>query len=122
MRASVNAAASALPYAMPSPCTVPLTHTHASLQATKDAGSIAGLEVLRIINEPTAAAIAYGLDKKDAHVSVLFFIFWYCLFEGVKLLNCSQLQHAHDAKPPALLQSVGSLPSVLFSDPGPACL
>jgi heat shock protein 1/8 len=34
-------------------------------QATKDAGLIAGLEVLRIINEPTAAAIAYGLDKKD---------------------------------------------------------
>ena len=35
------------------------------MQATKDAGAIAGLEVLRIINEPTAAAIAYGLDKKD---------------------------------------------------------
>jgi hypothetical protein len=34
------------------------------VQATKDAGSIAGLDVLRIINEPTAAAIAYGLDKK----------------------------------------------------------
>jgi molecular chaperone DnaK (HSP70) len=34
------------------------------LQATKDAGSIAGINVLRIINEPTAAAIAYGLDKK----------------------------------------------------------
>ncbi len=34
-------------------------------QATKDAGAISGLEVLRIINEPTAAAIAYGLDKKD---------------------------------------------------------
>ena len=37
-----------------------------SLQATKDAGAIAGLDVLRIINEPTAAAIAYGLDKKAA--------------------------------------------------------
>ena len=36
------------------------------LQATKDAGAIAGLDVLRIINEPTAAAIAYGLDKKAA--------------------------------------------------------
>ena len=34
-------------------------------QATKDAGAFAGLEVLRIINEPTAAAIAYGLDKKN---------------------------------------------------------
>ena len=68
-----------------------------SLQATKDAGSIAGLEVLRIINEPTAAAIAYGLDKKDAHVSDLFFIFWQCVAEGVELLHCSQLQHADDA-------------------------
>jgi L1 cell adhesion molecule like protein len=35
------------------------------MQATKDAGAIAGLDVLRIINEPTAAAIAYGLDKKQ---------------------------------------------------------
>ncbi len=35
------------------------------VQATKDAGMIAGLDVLRIINEPTAAAIAYGLDKRD---------------------------------------------------------
>jgi L1 cell adhesion molecule like protein len=40
------------------------THT----QATKDAGAIAGLEVLRIINEPTSAAIAYGLDKKASTV------------------------------------------------------
>jgi len=40
----------------------------APTQATKDAGAIAGLEVLRIINEPTAAAIAYGLDKKDTAV------------------------------------------------------
>ncbi len=38
------------------------------IQATKDAGVIAGLEVLRIINEPTAAAIAYGLDKKETSV------------------------------------------------------
>lgn len=38
------------------------------MQATKDAGVIAGLEVLRIINEPTAAAIAYGLDKKETSV------------------------------------------------------
>lgn len=35
------------------------------LQATKDAGQIAGLEVLRVINEPTAAALAYGLDKSE---------------------------------------------------------
>jgi len=45
--------------------TVPAYFNDAQRQATKDAGSIAGLDVLRIINEPTAAAIAYGLDKKS---------------------------------------------------------
>jgi L1 cell adhesion molecule like protein len=46
--------------------TVPAYFTNSQRQATKDAGAIAGLNVLRIINEPTAAAIAYGLDKKTA--------------------------------------------------------
>lgn len=45
--------------------TVPAYFNDAQRQATKDAGAIAGLQVLRIINEPTAAAIAYGLDKKQ---------------------------------------------------------
>ncbi|KGP75182.1 molecular chaperone DnaK [Desulfosporosinus sp. Tol-M] len=45
--------------------TVPAYFTDAQRQATKDAGAISGLEVLRIINEPTAAALAYGLDKKE---------------------------------------------------------
>lgn len=45
--------------------TVPAYFNDSQRQATKDAGAIAGLEVLRIINEPTAAAIAYGLDKKN---------------------------------------------------------
>ena len=45
--------------------TVPAYFNDSQRQATKDAGKIAGLEVLRIINEPTAAALAYGLDKKD---------------------------------------------------------
>ena len=45
--------------------TVPAYFNDSQRQATKDAGRIAGLEVLRIINEPTAAALAYGLDKKD---------------------------------------------------------
>ena len=45
--------------------TVPAYFNDAQRQATKDAGKIAGLEVLRIINEPTAAALAYGLDKKN---------------------------------------------------------
>src|SRR6202043_160824 len=44
--------------------TVPAYFNDSQRQATKDAGRIAGLEVLRIINEPTAAALAYGLDKK----------------------------------------------------------
>lgn len=48
--------------------TVPAYFNDSQRQATKDAGLIAGLEVLRIINEPTAAAIAYGLDKKDSAV------------------------------------------------------
>jgi heat shock 70kDa protein 1/2/6/8 len=45
--------------------TVPAYFNDAQRNATKDAGQIAGLKVLRIINEPTAAAIAYGLDNKD---------------------------------------------------------
>ena len=46
--------------------TVPAYFSDNQRQATKDAGAIAGINVLRIINEPTAAAIAYGLDKKGA--------------------------------------------------------
>ena len=46
--------------------TVPAYFNDSQRQATKDAGRIAGLEVLRIINEPTAAALAYGMDKKSA--------------------------------------------------------
>ncbi|MBN8723429.1 MAG: Fe-S protein assembly chaperone HscA [Acidobacteria bacterium] len=46
--------------------TVPAYFNDAQRQATKDAGKIAGLEVLRIVNEPTAASLAYGLDKKDS--------------------------------------------------------
>lgn len=50
--------------------TVPAYFNDAQRQATKDAGKIAGLEVLRIINEPTAAALAYGLDKKNASKTI----------------------------------------------------
>ncbi len=50
--------------------TVPAYFNDAQRQATKDAGRIAGLEVLRIINEPTAAALAYGLDKKDKTATI----------------------------------------------------
>ncbi len=52
--------------------TVPAYFTDSQRQATKDAGVIAGLEVLRIINEPTAAALAYGLDKGDDHTILVF--------------------------------------------------
>ena len=53
--------------------TVPAYFNDAQRQATKDAGTIAGLAVQRIINEPTAAAIAYGLDKKDGEKNILVF-------------------------------------------------
>ncbi len=53
--------------------TVPAYFNDAQRQATKDAGKIAGLEVKRIINEPTAAALAYGLDKKDGDEKILVF-------------------------------------------------
>jgi molecular chaperone DnaK len=52
--------------------TVPAYFNDAQRQATKDAGQIAGLEVLRIINEPTAAALAYGLDKKKDETILVF--------------------------------------------------
>ncbi len=52
--------------------TVPAYFNDAQRQATKDAGKIAGLEVLRIINEPTAAALAYGLDKKQSGVIAVY--------------------------------------------------
>ena len=52
--------------------TVPAYFSDAQRQATKDAGTIAGLEVLRIINEPTAAALAYGMDKGNDHTILVF--------------------------------------------------
>src|SRR5881409_3486227 len=52
--------------------TVPAYFNDSQRQATKDAGRIAGLEVLRIINEPTAAALAYGLDKKSNETVLVF--------------------------------------------------
>ena len=53
--------------------TVPAYFNDAQRQATKDAGTIAGLEVLRIINEPTASSLAYGLDKKQADATIAVF-------------------------------------------------
>ena len=63
--------------------TVPAYFNDSQRQATKDAGLIAGLNVLRIINEPTAAALAYGLDKKlKGEQNVVVFDM------GGKLINC----------------------------------
>ena len=53
--------------------TVPAYFNDAQRQATKDAGAIAGLNVLRILNEPTAAAIAFGLDRSAATETILIF-------------------------------------------------
>ena len=53
--------------------TVPAYFTDSQKQATKDAGKIAGLDVKRIINEPTAAALAYGLDKEESHHKILVY-------------------------------------------------
>ncbi len=52
--------------------TVPAYFNDSQRQSTKNAGTIAGLDVLRIINEPTAAALAYGLDKKDNEIILVF--------------------------------------------------
>merc|ERR1711990_1008775 len=53
--------------------TVPAYFNDAQRQSTKDAGAISGMNVLRIINEPTAAAIAYGMDKKKAEQNILVY-------------------------------------------------
>ena len=53
--------------------TVPAYFNDAQRQATKDAGTISGMNVKRIINEPTAAAIAYGLDKKSGEKNILVY-------------------------------------------------
>jgi len=65
--------------------TVPAYFNDAQRTATKDAGAIAGLEVLRIINEPTAAAIAYGLDQKSGEKNVVSSI----LEEVLSTFRCS---------------------------------
>ena len=61
--------------------TVPAYFNDAQRQATKNAGKIAGLEVERIINEPTAAALAYGLDKQDKNQTVLVYDLGGCTFD-----------------------------------------
>jgi heat shock protein 1/8 len=69
--------------------TVPVYFNDAQRQATRDAGAIAGLNVLHILNEPTAAAIAYGLDKEGAETNVLIFDLGGGTFD-VSLLNIEE--------------------------------
>jgi molecular chaperone DnaK len=69
--------------------TVPAYFSDAQRQATKDAGKIAGLDVLRIINEPTAASLAYGLDKQEKDHTVLVFDFGGGTFD-VSILELGQ--------------------------------
>ncbi|MDV3167886.1 MAG: molecular chaperone DnaK [Candidatus Phytoplasma stylosanthis] len=69
--------------------TVPAYFNDAQRQATKDAGKIAGLEVKRIINEPTAAALAYGLDKHDKEQNILVFDLGGGTFD-VSILNLAE--------------------------------
>lgn len=64
--------------------TVPAYFNDAQRQATKDAGTIAGLNVVRIINEPTAAAIAYGLDKKEGKIQQIAFTLIKLIFRRKK--------------------------------------
>jgi molecular chaperone DnaK len=67
--------------------TVPAYFNDAQRQATKDAGKIAGLEVKRIINEPTAAALAYGMDqKKDMNIAVLTLVVVHLISQSLRLL------------------------------------
>ena len=75
--------------------TVPAYFNDAQRQATKDAGKIAGLEVLRIINEPTAAALAYGLDKKETKTIAVYdpLLLKYFLNIVIVVIAVSQLVH-----------------------------
>ena len=67
--------------------TVPAYFDDAQRTATKEAGTIAGLEVLRIINEPTAAALAYGLDKGDSEQTILVFDLGGGTFDVLSLIH-----------------------------------
>ena len=74
--------------------TVPAYFNDAQRQATKDAGRIAGLEVLRIINEPTAAALAYGLDKKSSAKTIAVYDLGGGTFD-VSILEIGEIGRAH---------------------------
>ena len=84
--------------------TVPAYFTDAQRQATKDAGRIAGLDVKRIINEPTAAAVAYGVDKEQAQKVMV-----YDLGGGTFDVSIQSMTHLSKSSPPRrLLPAVAS--------------
>lgn len=86
--------------------TVPAYFEDAQRQATKEAGQIAGLNVLRIVNEPTAAALAYGLDKGEKEQTILVFD----LGAAPSTCPCSRSATAssRSARPPATTTSVAT--------------
>ena len=106
--------------------TVPAYFNDAQRQATKDAGSIAGLNVLRIINEPTAAALAYGLDKNlegDKNVLIYdlgggtFDVSILTISDGslFEVVTCKDLVHDHACLSSIPSQSVSVSKQIEFS-------
>jgi molecular chaperone DnaK len=72
--------------------TVPAYFNDSQRQATKDAGQISGLNVLRVINEPTAAALAYGMDKSEDKMSVNHYLLLLCTTQGMSIPSYTMLK------------------------------
>jgi len=96
--------------------TVPAYFNDAQRQATKDAGRIAGLEVLRLVNEPTAAALAYGLDKKKNGIVAV-----YDLGGGTFDISISSCTTASSrSSPPTATRTSAATTSTTCSSPSPS--
>ena len=90
--------------------TVPAYFNDSQRQATKDAGQIAGLEVLRIINEPTAASLAYGLDKENAETILVF-----DLGGGTFDVSVTWVRGSSRCSPPAAIRSSAATTGISVS-------
>ena len=97
--------------------TVPAYFSDAQRQATKDAGTISGLNVMRIINEPTAAAIAYGLDKKSGEKNILVFDLGGGTFDVSLLTIDNGERRPPNTRPPAALALAAPHPEESPSTP-----
>ena len=97
--------------------TVPAYFNDAQRQATKDAGTISGLNVMRIINEPTAAAIAYGLDKKSGEKNILVFDLGGGTFDVSLLTIDNGERRPPNTRPPAALALAAPHPEESPSTP-----